>query len=213
MNYLAHALLAEPYSLSVIGNVAGDLVKGPLQDQALHPRVAHGLRRHRLVDVLTDGHPRYRALKALFPATQRRYAGIVLDVFFDYCLTRHWAHFSAWDRAIFVEGMYRALSDFPRMLPAPLAQVAPRWVAADWLRVYESMDGVEAVLARLSGRLRRPVDLTCSLDTLEHRAPEIEAGFLAVFAQVQQAIDGHGTKAFPTHPQVSRSPGGQSCPV
>lgn len=54
MNYLAHALLAEPYSLSIIGNIAGDLVKGPLHQHRLHPRVAQGVRRHRSVDAVVE---------------------------------------------------------------------------------------------------------------------------------------------------------------
>lgn len=190
MNYLAHALLAEPYSLSLIGNIAGDLVKGPLARQGLHPRVAHGLRRHRRVDVLTDAHAVYRGLKELFPQGQRRYAGIVLDVLFDHYLTRHWHRFSAWDRYAFTDGVYSALSAQPHMLPAPLADVAPRWVAADWLRVYESLDGVEGVLARLSRRLRKPADLTGLLDLAVREDARFEAGFLVVFSDVQQTING-----------------------
>jgi acyl carrier protein phosphodiesterase len=190
MNYLAHALLAEPYSLSLIGNIAGDLVKGPLQDQSLHPRVAGGVRRHRGVDALTDSHADYLQLKALFPQGPRRYAGIVLDVLFDYYLIRHWDRFCAWDRHEFTDGVYRALSDEPDMLPPPLAAVAPRWVAADWLRVYESLAGVESVLARLSMRLQKQVDLTQLLEIATREDARLEAGFLAVFSAVQTTVNG-----------------------
>jgi acyl carrier protein phosphodiesterase len=188
MNYLAHALLAEPYPHSLIGNIAGDLVKGPLAEQPLHPRVVDGIRRHRSVDVLTDSHPHYRALKQYFPEGQRRYAGIVLDVLFDHYLSRHWRRFSRWDPGQFVEGVYEVLRNERELLPPVLAKVAPYWTDADWLRVYESIDGVHAVLRRLSRRLARPQDLSVILEQVLIHDRELEAGFLQVFDDVQLTL-------------------------
>lgn len=188
MNYLAHALLAEPYAHSVIGNIAGDLVKGPLSKHDLHPRVADGVRRHRRVDTLTDSHSAYLALKARFPQGHRRYAGLVLDVLFDHYLVRHWQRYSDWSRDAFLEGTYSVLRDNPLLLPDALAVVAPRWVDADWLRVYETRGGVAAVLERLSLRLSRPVDLVALLEVVDENDADFEQGFLAVFADVQRTI-------------------------
>ncbi|EED30917.1 putative acyl carrier protein phosphodiesterase [gamma proteobacterium NOR5-3] len=188
MNYLAHALLAEPYAHSLIGNIAGDLVKGPLAKHDLHPRVADGVRRHRRVDSLTDSHNSYLALKGRFPQGQRRYAGLVLDVLFDHYLVRHWQRYSHWSRDAFLDGTYRILNDNPLLLPAPLAAVSSRWVDADWLRVYDTREGVAAVLARLSQRLSRPVDLVALLQMTDESDAEFERGFLEVFTDVQRAI-------------------------
>ncbi|MDP5070766.1 MAG: ACP phosphodiesterase [Congregibacter sp.] len=189
MNYLAHALLAEPYAHSVIGNIAGDLVKGHLGTHALHPRVADGVRRHRRVDVLTDSHGSYIALKAYFPQGHRRYSGLILDVLFDHYLVCHWQRFSHWSRDAFLEDTYRVLRDNSRLLPPGLAAVAPSWVDADWLRVYETREGVAAVLMRLSKRLSRPVDLVSLLQVASANEADFERGFLQVFADVQRAIN------------------------
>lgn len=186
MNYLAHALLAEPYAHSLIGNIAGDLVKGPLSKHRLHPRVADGVRRHRRVDTLTDNHSTYLALKSRFPAGGRRYAGLILDVLFDYYLVRHWQSYSHWNRDTFLEGTYRVLNDNPLLLPRGLAAVASSWVDADWLRVYETRDGIAAVLERLSQRLSRPVDLVALLEFAHANEADFEQGFLAVFTDVQR---------------------------
>ncbi|WP_439106698.1 ACP phosphodiesterase [Congregibacter sp.] len=188
MNYLAHALLAEPYPHSLIGNIAGDLVKGPLTKHRLHPRVADGVRRHRQVDVLTDSHSAYRDLKLLFSDGKRRYAGLVLDVLFDHYLVRHWQQFSAWERDAFLEGTYRVLREHPLLLPEALAQVAKRWTDADWLRVYETREGVAAVMERLSRRLSRPVDLVALLEVADSHDAELTAGFLEVFTDVQRTM-------------------------
>lgn len=188
MNYLAHALLAEPYAHSVIGNIAGDLVKGPLSKHDLHPRVADGVRRHRRVDILTDSHSAYLTLKARFPQGHRRYAGLVLDVLFDHYLVRHWQLYSDWSRDAFLECTYRVLRDNPLLLPDALAAVASRWIDADWLRVYETRGGVAAVLERLALRLSRPVDLVALLEVVDENDADFEQGFLAVFADVQRTI-------------------------
>lgn len=192
MNYLAHALLAEPYAHSLIGNIAGDLVKGPLDGHGLHPRVADGVRRHRKVDLLTDRHPTYVQLRSAFPAGHRRYAGIVLDVLFDYFLTRHWDRFSVWTHDEFLDAVYDVLRDRSGLLPAGLAVVAPRWVEADWLRVYARRDGIAAVLERTAARLRRPVDLVSMLTVVDRDEAVFEAGFLEVFTAVRQRLDAPG---------------------
>ncbi len=190
VNYLAHALLAEPHAYSVIGNVAGDLVKGRLEDHTLHPRVADGVRRHRRVDMLTDTHPRYRELVASFGGEQRRVAPIVLDVLFDHYLYRRWNRFSMLDRDAFIDGVYGVLSTPGAPLPRALAERAPAWVEANWLRAYRSMAGVEAVLARLAARARRELPILETLKVAQGRDTELEAGFLEVFADVQSRVNG-----------------------
>lgn len=189
MNYLAHALLAEPYAHSLIGNIAGDLVKGPLAKHDLHSRVADGVRRHRKVDSLTDTHSDYRALKLKFPEGDRRYAGLVLDVLFDHFLVLHWQRFSSWGRGAFIEGVYRVLRQNRELLPLGLSAVSVRWTDADWLRVYETREGVIAVLGRLSQRLSRPVDLAALLEVADDNHAEFEQRFIRVFTDVQHAIN------------------------
>jgi acyl carrier protein phosphodiesterase len=201
VNYLAHAVLAEPHGYSLIGNVAGDLIKGRLQEHRLHPRVADGVRRHRRVDVLTDASTELQDLKRVFPAGARRYAGIVLDVLFDHYLCRDWPCFYTFDRGEFTEAVYRTLRDGGASLPAPLAEVAPRWVDARWLEVYETLDGVEAVLDRLSLRLgqrrckrnaqrRAAPRLGALLAIAETHEARLRRGFRQVFHEVRTRLDG-----------------------
>lgn len=165
-------------------------MKGPLAAAELHPRVIDGIRRHRRIDGLTDKHPRFIELRDLFGAGHRRVAGIVLDVLFDHYLTCHWTQFSAWPRTEFIAAVYAVLKEPPTPLPGPLAAVAHRWVDADWLRVYETRRGVEAVLERLRRRSRRGVDLNAALAMTEGREQLLEDGFLAIFTDVQRGVDG-----------------------
>jgi acyl carrier protein phosphodiesterase len=126
----------------------------------------------------------------MFPGLHRRYAGIVLDVLFDYFLSLEWEKFSRLDRGEFIEGVYRVLTDQHDLLPPALAAVAPRWVAADWLRVYQSMEGVDAVLDRLSRRMSAPENLMSAWRAVRDNPRPLRDGFLCVFPGVRTALDG-----------------------
>ena len=90
MNHLAHALLADAGGIEfALGSAMGDFVRGrpdpawPLARQA-------GLRFHRAIDAFTDAHPEVVAARNQFTPPMRRYAGIVLDVWFDHLLVLKW---------------------------------------------------------------------------------------------------------------------------
>ena len=194
VNYLAHALLAQPDPGALIGNLAGDHVKGPLASQALHPRVAAGVRRHRRVDALTDAHPAYGASLVRFPRGERRYAGIALDIAFDYFLVRHWARFSAQPLEPFRQHVYRVIHRYPHWLPPAFATLGPAWADAQWLRAYETLDGVAAVLERLAARRRRPLPVTALLQTVAQEEAPLEAAFLRVFGDVRATLEAEDTQ-------------------
>ena len=188
MNFLAHALLSEPYAHSLIGNLGGDFVKGPLRSQELHPRVLDGVRRHRRIDALTDVHPGYAELRPLFLPAQRRYAGVVLDVLLDHVLWRSWPRFSSWDRECFVDGTYEVLLRHESLQPESFRRVSRRMIEADWLRAGSSLSGVERALGRAGRRARRPVDLGLALERVADQ-PGVQEVLLGVFASVQACLE------------------------
>ena len=53
MNYLAHLFLAGGSPESLIGNLAGDFVKGALGDR-FTPGIREGIMQHRRIDAFTD---------------------------------------------------------------------------------------------------------------------------------------------------------------
>src|SRR5438094_5646041 len=62
MNYLAHLFLAGDTAELLIGNLAGDFVKGPLRDE-FTPGIREGIRQHRRLDAFTDTHPHMAAFR------------------------------------------------------------------------------------------------------------------------------------------------------
>ncbi len=93
MNYLAHFFLAENTPESLLGNLLGDFVKGSAVN--LYPQeIIKGIYLHRKVDSYTDSHAIVRSSKSLVCSQRRRFAGVLIDVFYDHFLAKNWREYS-----------------------------------------------------------------------------------------------------------------------
>ncbi|WP_120995820.1 ACP phosphodiesterase [Stutzerimonas urumqiensis] len=183
MNYLAHLHLGGSTPPELLGSLYGDFVKGPLKGDYADA-IEAGIRLHRQIDAFTDTHPRVLAAKARFPAERRRYAGILIDLFFDHCLAAHWSGYSEEPLDRFTRRVYLALSSEPA-LPGKLAVIAPRMAAQDWLGSYRDFGVLEQVLANMSRRLSRPEGLAGGMQELERLYRPLSDDFQAFYAQLQ----------------------------
>ena len=183
MNYLAHLHLGGQRPGQLLGSLYGDFVKGRLQGQ-FAPEIEGAIQLHRRIDVFTDRHPRVDVALSRFSLTRRRYAGIVLDVFFDHCLARDWALYADRPLALFTSDVYRVLSS-ERQLPGRLAQIAPHMVANDWLGSYQEFEVLEQVLRGISRRLTRPEELAAAMQELRRLYEPLSEDFRLFYPQLQ----------------------------
>jgi len=183
MNYLAHLHLGGQRPGQLLGSLYGDFVKGRLQGQ-FAPEVEAAIQLHRRIDVFTDRHPLVDVALSRFSLTRRRYAGIVLDVFFDHCLARDWALYADRPLEVFTSDVYRALSSEPQ-LPDRLARIAPYMVADDWLGSYREFDVLEQVLRGISRRLSRPEELAGAMQELRALYEPLSEDFRLFYPQLQ----------------------------
>lgn len=183
MNHLAHFQLAGECEHRVVGALLGDYVKGPLTG-ALPQALERGLRLHRRVDAFTDGHPALRALRRHFGPGERRLAGVVTDLFFDYLLTRHWRRFHEPALELFSARVYAILGRHAAALPPAAARHARRIVDHDLLCRYGEADVVEGALARLGERLGQPQAMRAATAVAWSHLGEFEEAFLAFYPQL-----------------------------
>jgi acyl carrier protein phosphodiesterase len=87
VNHLAHALLAGPNDDVLLGSLLGDFWRGA-PDPGWPEGVRAGVVLHRKIDVYTDSHPLVAAARSHFGTPWRRYAGILIDIYFDHVLVR-----------------------------------------------------------------------------------------------------------------------------
>ena len=183
MNYLAHLHLGGQRPGQWLGSLYGDFVKGRLQGQ-YDPEIEAAIQLHRSIDVFTDRHPLVDVSLSRFSTTRRRYAGIVLDVFFDHCLARDWMLYADRPLELFTADVYRVLTAEPQ-LPERLAKIAPHMVANDWLGSYREFEVLEQVLRGISRRLTRPEELAGAMQELRVLYEPLSEDFRLFYPQLQ----------------------------
>jgi acyl carrier protein phosphodiesterase len=155
VNFLAHALLAGDTPALVVGGVVGDWIKGPLPG-SLPADLARGVALHRAIDSHAETHPAFRQSRARMSAARRRYAGVLVDVFYDHLLASAWDDLHPRPFAEYRAGVYRQVAGRLAELP-PHSHFALELMAEqDWFLSYAHVEGIADVLARMSRRARRP---------------------------------------------------------
>ncbi|WXL24959.1 ACP phosphodiesterase [Ectopseudomonas mendocina] len=182
MNYLAHLHLGGNAPAQLLGSLYGDFVKGPLQGQ-WSAEIEAAIRLHRRIDVFTDSHPLQEQARARFATHRRRYAGILLDVFFDHCLAQNWREYSHEPLPVFTGRVYQVLREEPN-LPERLALIAPRMAEQDWLGSYKDFAVLEQVIRGIDRRLSKPGLLLGGIEELERLYEPLMDDFRAFYPQL-----------------------------
>lgn len=156
MNYLAHIQLAHVSDTSMLGNFLGDFVKGsdlshlPIEHQ-------HGIRLHRQIDTYTDRHTEVRALREIFPKSIRRMSGVVIDIYFDHLLCRHWSRFNEHHLDTLLDAFYLEIEQHSKPIGGRFTQVKEGLIEYRWLSDYQEIANCERALHQIEKRLNGKV--------------------------------------------------------
>jgi acyl carrier protein phosphodiesterase len=195
MNYLAHLYLSESDPDSRVGSLMGDFVKGRVGDD-YKPSVREGILLHRKVDSFTDAHPIIRQSKARISPGFRRYAGILVDIFYDHFLATHWHHWSDVSLDEFANEVYDILRERHDAFPESMQRSMRYMVSRRLLQSYREIGGIHDALRGIETRLRRPSRLGESVRELELNYPALRSDFeqffplLVEFGQAQTSWRG-----------------------
>lgn len=184
MNYLAHLSLSCQDDELMIGNFIADFVKNKYLDE-LTPRVLQGIKLHRKIDSFTDTHPVVRESVRHLQPIHRKYAGVIVDILYDYFLFLNWNTYNELPLAEFKSQVYRTLLERLNLIPQQFHHPTKMMVKDDWLSNYTTIDGLEKTFNRVKRRVSKPVyfeNITTSLlqyhDDLEeefkHFFPELK---------------------------------------
>ena len=184
MNVLAHALLAAPHPEVMLGSLIGDFVRGRI-NRALPPNVYAGIALHRAVDAYTDSHEEVAAARRLFAPPFRRYAGILLDVWFDHLLARQWARFGEDDLDDFSDRVRALLDVHAALVPERMRAFAAYLGANDLPAAYRHTAMIGHVLHGMSHRLSRANPLADALPVLVALHAPLQERFEAFFPDLR----------------------------
>jgi len=185
MNHLAHALLADAGGIEfALGSALGDFVHGR-PDPAWPVARRAGLRFHRAIDGYTDTHPEVVAARNLFVPPMRRYAGIVLDVWFDHLLVLDWDRYPSGESLAGFSQHWLALLDARVAELPPPFQAFLAWMHAHGLPAgYGDEATLDAVFGALARRLSRPSPIAAALPPLHTRSATLQRHFDAFFPEL-----------------------------
>lgn len=155
MNFLAHALLAGEAPALIVGGVAGDWIKGNLP-AGLPDDLARGVALHRAIDHFAESHPAFCRSRSRVSPARRRYAGVLVDVFYDHLLARDWAAIHPQPLREYCGTVYDLIEARLPDLPADSHLALKLMAKEDWLSSYAQIEGIADVLARMSRRARQP---------------------------------------------------------
>lgn len=187
MNYLAHAFLAGAEADAIAGALLGDFVKGT-QTDFYPPAIRTAILLHRAIDRYTDRHPVVVASRGIISAPRRRFAGVMIDMFYDHFLARHWSRFSAEPLQAFTARVYVALAKHAPTAPERLRRMLPQMQADDWLASYAELDAIDAAIDGIARRLKRTNNLGGGGEELRRNYEAIESGFSIFFPQLQRHV-------------------------
>ncbi len=188
MNLLAHLHLAGEDEDLIVGQVLGDFLERGWRN-LVPAGVERGVRQHQQVDSFTDGHPLFKRSRARLPPELRRFAGIVVDIYYDHLLANHWGSFHR-ERSLeeFAQSRYRVLREREDVLTGRLRRALPSIVRHDWLTAYRDFEGIERALHGVSRRLKRENPIAEAGAALRAEHEGLEEDFLEFFPALERFV-------------------------
>ncbi|WP_226391056.1 ACP phosphodiesterase [Penaeicola halotolerans] len=151
MNFLAHAYLSFDQPKILVGNFLGDFIKGNPEEQ-FEAEIVKGVKLHRAIDEYTDLHPIVSGSKSLIREEFRHYAGVVIDVFYDYFLATNWSTYHTTALAQYTQEVYKELMKFNQIIPVEAKHMLSYMIPQNWLLHYGTHEGIKRSLSGLARR-------------------------------------------------------------
>lgn len=153
MNFLAHLFLSFDNDKLTVGNFMADFIRNK-EVELLPTRIKNGVFLHRAIDQYTDTHKMVKQGTKRLHASQGKYAPVVIDIFYDFLLASNWEKYSDLSYTSFSERKYKILEEHLELMPPKLQKILPKMIADEWLRHYQSLEGLEKTFNRVGKRTK-----------------------------------------------------------
>jgi len=192
MNFLAHLYLSGNHEEIMVGNFIGDYVKG--KEYLYYPeKIRRGIMLHRFIDSFTDSHPITKISRSHFSEKYGKYSGIITDIFYDYFLSTSWNNYSPVELQIFIDYVFDTLKKHYYDFPQGIKNWFPNFIRNNWLNSYSTIEGMEAVLLRMSSRTSLPEHTSFAIKILREREVELREEFVEFFDSIRGFVEtNHG---------------------
>ncbi len=190
MNFLAHLYLSQNNTNIMVGNFIADHVRG---NRFTHfdKEIQQGIFLHREIDTYTDAHPIVRKSKRRLHKRYRHYAGVVIDIFYDYFLAKNWAEYSEIPLDVYTQSIYKLFKEKSQELPLKSQKFINYMIEYDILFNYQFEEGIAKVLNGMNKRTKGKSQMNLAIEDLKEIHLELEEDFklffidLATFSKIK----------------------------
>lgn len=186
MNWLAHIFLSEQQVDFQIANFLADPLKGRVWKDA-SIEIEKGMFTHKIIDSYTDAHEIFKKSKNTI-RDKGLLRAIIIDITYDYFLTKHWNTFCNIDKKVFIEEFYEKAKLRTNFLSPSANEHLSRLIDNDVLNRYQSVDKLkisfEKLDLRLSKRLLQRDTASSYFDDVFKNIDSLEEDFLEFFPQL-----------------------------
>ena len=180
MNHLAHIYLSGTPGELMLGNFIADSVKGA-EINRFSEGIKKGIRLHRQIDEYTDKHPVVEESKRRLRPAYAKYAGVIVDIFYDHFLALHWNDYSDVPLADYAANVYAFIESHLPELPERVNHFFPYMVTNNWLLNYGGFDGIAKVLEGMSRRTSFDSHMNLAIEDLRRDHALYEKEFALFF--------------------------------
>ncbi len=196
LNYLAHLFLTRENEAWTLGNFMTDFIRKSETKKYAEP-IQQGIKLHYFIDTYTDIHPAVRRGTKLLRPYFRKYSPVVIDIYFDYFLSKNFTLFSKEESlAVFSQRMYDLLELNIDELPRSMQTIVPKMIKGDWLQSYSTIDGIDYTLLRLKSRVAFTVPLEEGAEVLVQNEEKLNEIFLDFFPDIISALEKEKNKFY-----------------
>jgi len=189
MNYLAHLFLTKDYPEEVsIGNFIADAVKGHQALSNYPEHIQRGIRIHREIDSFTDTHPLFKKGTKRLHSNYGKFAGIIMDIFYDHILALNWDQYSEDSLENFAQSQYNLITSHWTHLPERMQFWYYYMYYNNLLVTYARETVVELVLKRMDKRIGSSSGMGGAIVEFRIHKDEYTEEFRTVFQEIQEHI-------------------------
>ncbi|MBL7905070.1 MAG: DUF479 domain-containing protein [Bacteroidales bacterium] len=183
MNFLAHLFLSGNNHEIIIGNFIADHVKGNRFFE-YSPGIQSGMHLHRSIDQYTDSHPVVKEAVERIRPDFRKYAGVVVDMYFDHFLSADWVSWSDEPLKTFTSRMYGIINQHTEVLPPRTKLMLPHMENYDWLGNYGNFEGIDRAFRGMARRTPFLSNMESASEKLKEDYQYFKLSFSLFFPQL-----------------------------
>ncbi len=189
MNFLAHLFVTRFDDDWMMGNMIADFIKKH-EEKNFSEAIQKGIKVHRMIDDFTDTHPVIRSGSHRIMPHFHKYSPVIVDIYYDYLLTKHWRHVSDEPMELFTKRVYELFLNRMDEMPERLQKYLPNMIEHDWLSNYGTKPGLEFTFQKFEKRLSFDMPLDTAPEVLLENIDLFDKDFNIFFPELMAFVQG-----------------------